>query len=755
MKKNYLKKTAALLLAAAMLFAMVGCGKGSKKKNDEELKNVEVPESNEMVYEGKLVNLPGASGLVDSFKMQGDKLYFTTYTYIEDENADKENEGELSGTSKTGFYSADIDGKNVTEIKTIEWPAGEYLSSWTVAEDGNIQYVKGNNSGKKGTYSVVKLDNTGNEILNVDITNSSELNPTDDKNIAMEVSKKGESVFVSENGAFIFDENAKFLYKVEAKGTMNANIAKTREGDIICNSYDEEKHLTLSLNTETKKWDKQYELSGKGSFILMNGLEYDFYYSDDSGIYGYDMAKESAVKVVDYSLSDMIGIDVSNLCMIDKGKFAGFGENSINSSMKVYSKVDPGAVIEKQTLVLGGIQIDPYMDIWVRKFNQTNKKYRIEIKDYWDWEGSGEGNDECETKLATDILTGNAPDILYLDDHFADVDMYAAKGVLEDLTPYYENDPEISLNDFFPTVINAMKSGDKLCFVSGKFWIATATGRTKDVGEKMGWNMEEMERVLEEKGNGTLPFASSFYSKMGTLYPLVDTACGDYVNWETGECSFDTTEFKKVLELSNASSNIIDDRESLFEYESKIRDGSALLGCGGATLDTMQVLPELYGEDVTFIGYPTKDKNGSYFCFTDKLGMSATSEHKEGVWEFLRTFMMKGHHDGMTGYYESVRIDDFEEMAKNKMQTGYYAKECCETYGTWEDFGCELQPVTEEQIARYKDLINHTTKREKTDYMISDIIYEEAMVYFSGDRDVDETAKIIQDRVTKYVNEKR
>lgn len=755
MKKNYLKKTAALLMTAVMLFTMAGCGKEGKKKNDEELKNVEVPESKEMVYEGKLVKLSGASGLVDSFKVQGDKLYFTTYTYIEDENVDKAEEDELSGTSKTGFYSADKDGKNVSEIKTIEWPVGEYLSSWAVTEDGNILYVKGNNSGKKGTYSVVKLDNTGDEMLNVDITNSSELNPTDDKNIAMEENKKDEIVFVSENGAFIFDVNLKFLSRVEPKGKMNAGISKTKDGEIICSCYDENSLLAVQLNTETKKWEKQGSLSAKGTLKLMNGLEYDFYFSDDSGIYGYDMAKESAVKILDYSLSDMTNIDVSNLCMLDKEKLVGFGENTLNSSMTVYGKVDPNTVVEKQTLVLGGIQIDPYMDIWVRKFNQTNKRYRIEIKDYWDTDGLGEGDDECETKLATDILTGNAPDILYLNDSFTDVDMYAAKGVLEDLTPYYENDTEISLNDFFPTVINSMKSGDKLCFVSGKFWIVTATGRTKDVGEKMGWNMEEMERVLEEKGNGTLPFGASFYSKMGTLYELIDTVCGDYVNWETGECSFDTAEFKRILELSNASSNIIDDRESLFEYESKIRDGSALLGSGGATLDTMQVLPELYGEDVTFIGYPTKDKNGSYFYFTDKLGMSATSEHKEGVWEFLRTFMMKGHCDGMIGYYESVRIDDFEEMAKNKMQTGYYERECCEKYGEWEDFMYELQPVTEEQIARYKDLINHTTKRYKINYMISDIICEEAMVYFSGDRDVDETAKIIQDRVTKYVNEKR
>ena len=53
------------------------------------------------------------------------------------------------------------------------------------------------------------------------------------------------------------------------------------------------------------------------------------------------------------------------------------------------------------------------------------------------------------------------------------------------------------------------------------------------------------------------------------------------------------------------------------------------------------------------------------------------------------------------------------------------------------------------------DLIRRTKKQAKLDTKGALIISEEAQAYFYGEKSLDEVAKIIQKRMTTYVNEKK
>ena len=66
-----------------------------------------------------------------------------------------------------------------------------------------------------------------------------------------------------------------------------------------------------------------------------------------------------------------------------------------------------------------------------------------------------------------------------------------------------------------------------------------------------------------------------------------------------------------------------------------------------------------------------------------------------------------------------------------------------------------IKPSTQEEVDMYMDLIDNTKKVGGWNQAILDIIIEESKAYFSGDKNVDETADIIQNRVKTYVNENR
>ena len=67
----------------------------------------------------------------------------------------------------------------------------------------------------------------------------------------------------------------------------------------------------------------------------------------------------------------------------------------------------------------------------------------------------------------------------------------------------------------------------------------------------------------------------------------------------------------------------------------------------------------------------------------------------------------------------------------------------------------EFRKATAEEFQRYEDFINHINKIDLFDNEILNIAQELAGAYFSGDKTLDETVALIQNRVTLYVNENR
>jgi multiple sugar transport system substrate-binding protein len=67
----------------------------------------------------------------------------------------------------------------------------------------------------------------------------------------------------------------------------------------------------------------------------------------------------------------------------------------------------------------------------------------------------------------------------------------------------------------------------------------------------------------------------------------------------------------------------------------------------------------------------------------------------------------------------------------------------------------KIKPLTNEEIDTYKKMIENSKGIWEPDKKVLDIVKEEAAAYFAGDKSVDDVCKVIQDRVTTYVNESK
>ena len=237
-----------------------------------------------------------------------------------------------------------------------------------------------------------------------------------------------------------------------------------------------------------------------------------------------------------------------------------------------------------------------------------------------------------------------------------------------------------------------------------------------------------------------------------------------FIDWETGTCNFNSDEFMQMLEFINQFPEKLDEDyyTDLYwmNYDSMWREGK--------TLAAMQYIGDFrsfnlaekgnFGEEVTLIGFPSADQDGTAIMPNLQLAMSAKSKNKDGAWEFLRCFLLKDYQE--EGYGFPLSIARLEELKVEATQKPYYTDEDGERVEyeeTWYTGNEELiiEPMTAQEAEEFAQLLYSLKHVVKSDEALFQILQEEAAAYFSGQKSAADVANIIQSRAQIYVNENR
>lgn len=768
MREKWLRRFIAMLMVVNILISMVACNIKKPQKSETVEQNIQ-----EMTYEAKDFEIEGLKEKVSNVFVQNGKLYLSTCVYTKSDSgvivgANEETKeleihnGIMKDATVKKLYSVNIDGTDLKEITYLKGESNQYVQDMAVGKNGNMAFLmcSYNKNTKDTAYQIIKTDEQGNEIVREDIT---EIMGSLQESyiIKMLIDEKDRIVMSVDNAVYILDENEKSVKEVKTESDSYVEcMALTKGGQIVCGISIWRKGYVSTklqvLDVEHKKWGEAYELEEtylSGAEALMNGVEYDVYYSDDSGIYGYNMEERKSVKLLDYMASNITRNNCQSIKPFVENQFIGIAfDKDHQTSLVVYNKATSNS-LEKTIITFGAVWVDDNVKKQIIEFNKNSKEYQIEIVDY-------SNEEDPIAKVNADIAAGNIPDILSLSS--LPYEEYIIKGMFEDLTPYFEKDENIHIEDMIDSVYKAMKSEDgKLYYISPSFGVSTLIARSSNVGDRTGWTFNECKTVLEEKGDSVRAFYSE--DKMGMLYAFVINGLNDFVDWDTGKCSFNSPEFKTMLEICNMGTDDAENyNDDSISMSSLIQEGKVLFIQGWVSLDEVQIYSKMYGNDITFIGYPNKEKQGSYFRFDNQMAIYAGSEVKDGAWEFLRIFMTKefqGKNDNLDG--SPTRQDCMSMLVTAKMATEEYIDELGQYVypfngiKSWDDFEVEVGALSQEEADMYISLVNSTTKASSSDNAMVEIVEEEAKTYFAGEKSLDETVNIIQNRITTYVNENR
>ncbi len=766
-----MKKRAALITVMILVFCLTGC-KGSSKSGVQDVS------SKEYVYKVTDCDMTGESqGTVNLLKA-GDAVYGYEYVWQEDSNGEKvifykiidngmEKLFEIPQEESASFSSFVIDTegsvytiKNVYKyIGEIDEETGEYIG-----DGGDGDYLD--------EYFLTKFDKNGSEVFSNKLDDIPELQKIKEEAgyfSAYDVILSKNSIYINCCGYFVeFDQDGSFqrvIISQEGKNELEgASLYPMPDGKIMAVVYGEEATMLAEADMERGTLGEPYKVPGIGwNYSYYPGMNYDFYLTDTYGVYGLNLGDEDKTCLMNFVDSDFACWGIYNLVPINEKEFyASYDdEETGNMIMARFTKVDPADVKDKQEIVFAMAYTNWSVRSEVIKFNKNNDEYRIILRDYSALYATEEDNESGLTRLNADIISGKIPDIILLDDTMP-IDSYISKGMLEDLKPYIEKDSEMKLEDFMPNIIEAYSVDGKLYSLVPTFSISTLLAKTSDVGPERGWTVQEAMELWDSKPEGTEFINGTTRSTM--LQECLQMSSSQFIDRETGKCSFNSDEFIQMLEFLNRFPEEIDDEyfsdDYWQSYDTQWREGRTItssyyLGDIGSYNRAKQAT---FGEDITMIGFPSADNDGSAIVSGIRLAMSAKSKNKEGAWSFLRTFLLDEYQSDIYGFPISRKQLDI--TAQKAMERPSYIDE----NGTKVEYDdifylgdveVTVEPMTREEVDAFLEQLYSFTKVQTVDRSLQQIIEEEAASYFAGQKSAKEVADIIQSRVQIYVNETR
>lgn len=419
---------------------------------------------------------------------------------------------------------------------------------------------------------------------------------------------------------------------------------------------------------------------------------------------------------------------------------------------------DPGIT----TLIYAQLSEDGVDRSWLSKFNLAHKgEVQIEVRNYSQFsEGGKQGID----LLMTEIAAGKGPDIIELgtsgETSQLSYRQLAEKGYLEDLWPYIENDPDLGKDRVMEAPLKAAEINGGLYVAFDSFQLHTLVGAKAIVGDRTGWTVEELLEAFAAMPEGSVILDNFYdYSMKSHLLSSFLYGFSDlFIDWETGQCSFDGKEFCSFLELASCMPDEYAWKRSCTTkmelhdaYYKRMLDGLVLLNDSGfGRLYHMQEFDFLFG-GVSCIGYPVGDgSTGSYIQpLGIKLAMSSTCPEKEAAWQYIRkTFLPRQEKE--SHLFEGIPINGTSYKRERaeclSLKHGFF----------WDGEVISFdEPMTLEACQQIEALYNTPRSSISIDKEILDIVTEVAGAYFAGDKSLDETVQLIQNRVTLYVNEQK
>lgn len=555
-----------------------------------------------------------------------------------------------------------------------------------------------------------------------------------------DVSAQGGDFAVNSGNIIIYDDlnNIMTIYDTDGKEQGKVNLSKAQlkddcsgdlytagEGSLWLLADVQNVRTLYQVNLTTKSLDSSCVLPEDLLSLWMGTAENIFVINTKEGLAYFDPASNTVTNILYWDECSISSSEVDNfICDGD-----GFLCLSVAGLSRI-SPSDPSEIHPKIQLRVGTTIKYNGIEELAAKFNAQSDDYYVDVVDYSNDDKISQ--EDAQTKLNLDVLNGEGLDIVMLDD----MDSLQNTSVFQDMYPLLDADEELNREDFFN--LKALERGGKLLMAPSHLSVSTFYGLTDVVGERLGWTWDEyfeMEKKLPADG-----VMSSFLGADFFLKSSLELYAPHAIDWENGTCNFNTPEFISILEAAkNGYDPNCPDENPYFmnEANSMMSEGKIILESAYFSDVDSFAQSELYtnSSKLSYIGWPTPDGSCGSVFYVSGISICAATDQLDGCWEFAK-YVLKS-----TYAYKPCFEKDIKEATLTKDK---------ETADEKKKFA-----LTQEQAERYRSLLENITVATSSNSKISSIVNEEAKDMFEGNKTPEETAKIVQSKISMYVAERK
>lgn len=802
--KGYLRSALALLMALLMVLSLAACAKTESPAEPQE-------ESPAYAYAADYQRIESDSRSLTARCFTDEGFYAVSMEKVGEaipEGVEPEYEGQYDVYEARIFFAND-EGK-LSLLKDyqplparentdnyLEFHSGSNISGLAVDSEGALVVVEDTyynaftgteeqkedeNSWELWEYEnksyIRVLDKNGKELSCEPVDNSAYQDSYINFN-TMALDRDGNVLGCSEDSILAFDRDGALSYSIKLPDYVN-NLVLLKDGSVGAVLSGENGAQVCVLDLEGRKAGESHPLDAYVWEVVRGGGDYDFFYTNGQDFYGCSLESGESQKVlswldVDVNSNFLSGVTVredgSILCVINDWSAGEETETHLVTLRQVPAESLP----EKEILTMAvmNLNYDYTLTNAIIKFNRSNDKARIQVLDYAQY--NTEDDDSAGlTKLNTEIMAGNMPDLLRLSE--LPYRQLAAKGLLEDLYPYLDADKELKREDFFPTVLRAMEVDGKLFEICNSFSIHSLIGASSVVGDTPGWTYQDFERALSKMPEGCTPL-DQYTTRDDILRTLVFLEMDRLVDWSSGKVSFDDGAFVDILNFAARFPERFDwdnfEWSEQDEPEIRIREGRQMLMPASIFEVNNLMYNEVYfGGETTYIGYPTSGGVGSMLSLGSGDGgvyaISSACRNKELAWQFLRGFLTKEAQESIWGLPVNRKVFDAQ---LEKAMTPQYKKDAQGRfvldaegnkiqisqgqYGTSDGKIHNIYAMSQEQADKLMEVIETCTRAVDYNDSIFSIVQEQAQAFFAGQKSAEEVARLVQSKANIYVNEQR
>ncbi len=762
-KRTIRRRLLAMALSAATAFSLAACGNSSGGETEKK----------EWVWVPEFVTIEDETVSYYDMQLVGDALCYQSYDY---------NEETGESTQSISRYSLADGSITKTPLDYAE-EKNWNLNRVAFAQDGSMYGVTNvyNEDYTKSETFLCKFGADGKQIFAEDMTDLVADSYTD----SIAIDGDGRVYVTGEANIWLFDADGNNRGTVALGSDVNwiRAMGRGKDGKMYICYYGSNGDTALcDIDFDGKKAGNTYENFHSGNNnTLVAGIEKDFLTQDGSRVYEYDLKSQTSTELLSWLDSDINGSNVQGFWGLEDGRILAVttGYETNENGIALLTKTKASEVPQKETILIGSLFGDSNIQSAAVKFNKSNDKYHISIREYLNY-NDYDGDDyqafmtDGINRMNNDITSNNCPDILDLSG--LNIKQLAAKGVFEDLNGYLEKSGKLSREDFLANVLEAYTVDGKLVSIPYSFQIATVAGKGSEVGTEMGWTIDELVAYADAHPDAQL-FDNA--SKEEIMLNLMAYNADYFIDWATGECNFDTDEFKSILNFVNRFPDQEDIKwdEDDMSTPNKIQKGQVLLYQENIyDFNELQMCNEIFQGDVSYIGYPTMD--GSAGCMLSAFqayAITSKAKQKDGAWEFIEAFLTQ-EENSESGYNRFFGFptlkSKLEAMAADAVEVKYYTDENGELYYdengepivmnagssvSYQDgWTYEYRIPTQEEVDMAMSLmeIAKPVTYSQGDEVLN-IINEEAAPFFKGQKTVDEAASVIQSRIKIYVGENK